>query len=223
MRVRRITAFLAVFAGLASGGDKGFNPPVAAHAKTYPAFESHDDEKVSIAVDPYDRPPHASVFHVNYRENGFLVLRLIISNDGGKPLMLDSLKINYITGHRDKLDPATTNDLIRRLSHPSRPDTRPQVRLPIPTPRKSHTAVSKETMEEVQSAIFVSVPVTPHSTNSGFLFFDVQDIDDPKSGAHLYVSGIKAGAEQLFYFDIPLDQAPAPLPSPRAPDRQPQR
>jgi len=223
MRVRRITAFLAIFAGLASGGDKGFSPPAAAHAKTYPAFESHDDEKVCIAVEPYDRPPHASVFHVNYRENGFLVLRLIISNDGGKPLMLDSLKINYITGHRDKLDPATTNDVIRRLSHPSRPDTRPQVRLPIPTPHKSHTAISKETTEEVQSAIFVSVPVTPHSTNSGFLFFDVQDIDDPKAGAHLYVSGIKAGAQQLFYFDIPLDQAPAPLPSPQGPDRHPQR
>jgi hypothetical protein len=215
-------AFLAMFAGLASAGDKGFNPPAAAHAKTYPAFESHDDEKVSIAVDPYDRPPHASVFHVNYRENGFLVLRLIISNDGAKPLMLDSLKINYITSHRDKLDPATTNDVIRHLSHPSRPDNRPQARLPIP-PRKSQTAISKETLEEVQSAIFASVPVTPHSTNSGFLFFDVRDIDDPKTGAHIYVSGIKAGAQQLFYFDIPLDQTPAPLPSPQGPDRQPQR
>jgi len=222
MRVRRITAFLAIFAGLASAGDKGFNPPATAHAKTYPAFESHDDEKVSIAVDPYDRPPHASVFHVNYRENGFLVLRLIISNDGGKPLMLDSLKINYITGHRDKLDPATKDDLVRRLSHPSRPDTRPKTRSPIP-PRKPHAAISKDTVEEVESAIFVGVPVTPHSTNSGFLFFDVQDIDDPKGGAHLYISGIKAGTQQLFYFDIPLDQAPAPLPSPKGPDRQPQR
>src|SRR5215470_10862714 len=183
MRARRITAFLAIFAGLASGGDKGFNPPAAAHAKTYPAFESHDDEKVSIAIDPYDRPPHASVFHVKYRENGFLVLRLIISNDGAKPLMLDSLKINYITGHRDKLDPATTNDVVRRLSHPSRPDTRSQGRLPFP-PRKSHTAISKDTLEEVESAIFASVPVTPHSTNSGFLFFDVQDIDYPKAGDH---------------------------------------
>jgi hypothetical protein len=212
-----------MFVALALAGDKGFKPPAAAHAKTYPAFESHDDEKVSIAVDPYDRPPHASVFHVNYRENGFLVLRLIISNDGAKPLMLDSLKINYITGHRDKLDPATTDDVVRRLSHPSRPDTRRPQRLPIP-PRKPHTAISKDTLEEVESAMFVSVPVTPHSTNSGFLFFDVQDVDDPKTGAHLYVSGIKAGAQQLFYFDIPLyeAQAPAPLPSPPGPDRQPQ-
>src|SRR5262245_63823514 len=181
MCARRLMAFLAMFAGLASAGDKGFTPPAAAHAKTYPAFESHDDEKVSIAVDPYDRPPHASVFHVNYRENGFLVLRLIISNDGGKPLMLDSLKINYITGHRDKLDPATTDDVIRRLSHPSRPDTRPKARSPIP-PRRPHAAIRKETTEEIQSAIFVNVPVTPHSTNSGFLFFDVQDMPCPKAG-----------------------------------------
>ena len=57
--------------------------------------------------------------------------------------------------------------------------------------------------------MFVPVPVTPHSTNSGFLFFDVQDIDDPKTAAHLSISGIKAGTQELFYFDIPLGESPA--------------
>ena len=211
MRTRNLAFFLAFCVTLARAGDKVFSPPPAAHAKTFPMVETHDDEKVAIAVDPYDRPPKSSAFRVNYSGNGFLVLRLIISNDGTKPLMMDSLKINYVTGHRDKLEPATTNDVVRRLSHPSRqdPTTRTRVPLPIPTSRGSH-GVNKEALEEVQSANFLAVPVTPGSTHSGFLFFDVRDIDTPRAGGHLYISGIKSGTQELFYFDIPVDEEPPP-------------
>ena len=204
MRNRHLALFLALSVTLARAGDKGFNPPPATHAKTFALVETHDDERVSVAVDPYDRPPKSSAFHFNYGGNHFLVLRLIISNDGTKPLMLDSLKINYVTARRDKLEPATTDDVVRRLSHPSRPDMRTRVPLPIPTSRGSR-GLNKEALEEVQSANFVAVPVTASSTYSGFLFFDVQDIDNPRAGAHLYISGIKAGTQELFYFDIPLD------------------
>jgi hypothetical protein len=58
----------------------------------------------------------------------------------------------------------------------------------------------------VESALFVSVPVTPQSTNSGFLFFDVRDIESPEAGAHIYLSGIRSGTKELFYFDIPLEK-----------------
>lgn len=208
MRNQHLTLLMALSVTLAWAGDKRFSPPPATHAKTFPLVETHDDEKVSIAVDPYDRPPKNSAFHFNYGGNHFLVMRLIISNDGTTPLMLDSLKINYITARRDKLEPATTDDVARRLSHPSRPDTRTRVPLPIPTSH-SPRGLNKEALEEVQSANFVAVPVTPSSTYSGFLFFDVQDIDNPKAGAHLYISGIKAGTQELFYFDIPLDEKAA--------------
>src|SRR5215472_9335223 len=223
MRKRNLMVFVAWFASLAVAGDKTLNLPPAAHAKTYPLSEAHDDEQVSIAIEPYNEQPKAAVFKNKYNENGFLVFRLIISNDSAKTLMLDSLKVHYLTSHHDRLEPATSSDILRRLAHESRPDRRPPVQLPIPNPRKPRPTVSKETQEEVDSAMFSTVPVTPHSTNSGFLFFDVQDVSDPKAGAHLYISGIKAGTQELFYFDIPLDQAPAPLTSPKGPDRQPQR
>jgi hypothetical protein len=218
MRKRNLVVFLALFATLAVAGDKGFTPPAAAHAKTYPLSEAHDDEQVSIAIDPYNEQPKAAVFRNKYGENGFLVFRLIISNDSAKTLMLDSLKVRYLTGHHDSLEPATANDIFRRLAHMPRPDRRPPVQLPVPPSHKPRSTISKETQEEVASALFVPVPVTPRSTNSGFLFFDVQDISDPKAGAHLYVSGIKAGTQELFYFDIPLDQLPpssSAQPSPR--------
>lgn len=209
--------FLALFASLAVAGDKGFTPPAAAHAKTYPLSEAHDDEQVSIAIDPYNEQPKAAIFKAKYNENGFLVFRLIISNDSAKTLILDSLKVHYLTSHHDRLEPATSSDILRRLAHMPRPDRRPPVQLPVPTSRKPRPTISKETQEEVDSALFVDVPVTPRSTHSGFLFFDVEDISDPKAGAHIYISGIKAGTQELFYFDIPLDQLPPPSPAQPSP------
>ena len=61
-------------------------------------------------------------------------------------------------------------------------------------------------MDEIGSALFTSVPVSPHSTNSGFLFFDVLDVENPQAGAHVYISGIRAGSKEIFYFDIPLEK-----------------
>jgi hypothetical protein len=202
-----------VFTALALAGDKGFNPPPAAHAKTYVFFESHDDENVSIAVDPYDSPDKSSIFKVKYSEIGFLPVRLIISNDSAGTLMLDSIKVQYVTAGRTKLQPATQDDLFRRIANPAKAASRPTVRLPIPGPSKPPSAIKKEAADEIRSALFVPVPVTAHSNNSGFLFFDVAGIENPKAGAHIYISGIRAGSKELFYFDIPLEKITDPAPA----------
>jgi hypothetical protein len=207
VKMRRIPLLVALLSALALAGDKGFSPPPAAPARTYPACEVHVDEGVSIAIDPYDTPEKAAIFKVKYREMGFLPIRLIISNDGPQPLMLDDLKVEYVTVHRDKLEPAAKEDIFRRIAHPEKVTSKPTVRLPIPTgPGKRSAAINKEAAEEVSSALFVSVPVTPQSTNSGFLFFDVRDIENPEAGAHIYLSGIRSGTKELFYFDIPLEK-----------------
>jgi hypothetical protein len=47
--------------------------------------------------------------------------------------------------------------------------------------------------------------VEPHSTRSGFLFFDVSGVQQPLIGSHILFTGIRNGAgQELFYFDIPL-------------------
>jgi len=210
VRKQRIPLFLAIlasaFAVLAFTGDKPFSPPPAAHAKTYPFFEAHDDESVSIAIDLYDTPEKAALFKVKYREIGFIPIRLIISNDSANTLMLDSIKVEYVTGDRVKLQPATQDDIFRRIARPDKAAKQPTVRIPIPGPRKRPTAVNPEAAAEVDSALFVPVPVTAHATNSGFLFFDVLCIENPKAGSHIYISGIRAGTKELFYFDIPLEK-----------------
>ena len=207
MKIRRIPVWVVVVGVLAAvGGDKTFSPPPAANAKTYPAHETHEDEGVTIAIDPYDTPEKAAVFKLKYGGLGLLPVRLIISNESSKTLMLQDLKVEYITAHRDKLQPATKDDLYRRISRPEKAAGRPKINLPIPGPRKQPAAISRDAAQEIDSAMFLPVPVTPSSTNSGFLFFDVLDISNPEAGAHIYISGIKEATKEIFYFDIPLDK-----------------
>jgi hypothetical protein len=209
VRAYRIAAFLALLSVLVFS-EKHFNPPPAARADTYPLHETHKDEKVTIAADPCDTPEKAGVFKVNYKGYGFYPVRLVISNDSDQTLMLQGLKIEYITARRDKLQPATDADIYRRLVKPNKANhSGPGPRLPFPVGKKE--PISKDVREEYESAQLLTVPVTPHSTYSGYLFFDVMDMTI-EPGAHLYVSGIKAGTQELFYFDIPMDKTPSDIP-----------
>src|SRR5947209_6602656 len=68
-RIAALFLFL-VAAGLC--GDKGFNPPPAGAAASYPLHEAHDDEKATIAIDPFTSPEKAAVFKTHYGDYGFL-------------------------------------------------------------------------------------------------------------------------------------------------------
>ena len=185
--------------------EKHFNPPPAAHASTYALHEAHNDEKVTIAADPVDAQKMSGVFKENYWERGLFPVRLLISNDSDQTLMLQDLRVEYITARREKLQPATNDDIYRKFVRPNRADqSHPGPHLPFPVGKKKE-AISKDTQEEYESAQFATVPVTPHSTHAGYLFFDMQG-EPPEPGAHLYISGIKAGTKDLFYFDIPMDK-----------------
>jgi len=207
VRALKIAAVLALLATLLYA-EKRFNPPPAGNANSYPLHETHADEKVAIALDPVDTPEKAKVFSVNYKGYGFYPVRLIVTNDSDQTLMLQNVKIELITAHRDKLQPASDDDIYRRLVKPNKA-SHPGPKLPFPTGKKE--PLSKEAREEYESAQFLTVPVTPHSTHSGYLFFDVMDAP-MEPGAHLQISGIKAGSQELFYFDIPMDKPPADMP-----------
>ncbi len=211
MRAVRILACVALLTTLLFS-EKRFNPPPAAHARTYPLHETHEDEKVTIAVEPCNTPQTAGVFKVNYKGYGLYPVRLIISNDSDSTLMLEDLKILYITASREKLQPDTDDDIYRRLVKPNKADQgQPGLKLPFPVGKKKQP-ISSETIDEYHSAQFLKVPVTAHATNSGYLFFDVLD-EAPAPGAHLEISGIKAGTKELFYFDIPMEKSASQAPT----------
>ncbi len=210
MRVARysfVLAFFAFWLMLAAVADqKGYLAPKVFHANTYPARDDHPMEHVSIAVDPYDLPDKtAGVFKVPYKEAGFLPMRLVISNDGDAPVALVGMNVELVTVKKTKLQPVTPDDIYRRISKQSHRPDEPRT-IPLPIPRKQKPSVSKEAQEEIESSRFLAKAVEPHSTQAGFLFFDVSGISQPMAGAHLYVTGVHdASGQELMYFDIPLE------------------
>lgn len=212
---RRMAAFcsvltlLVVLVSAAAAKDKESAPPKAYHAKTYPAHDAHDQEKVTVAVDPQDMPDKTYFFTVNYKKAGFLPMRLMISNDGEAPLVLTDLKVELITVNKVKIEPATPDDIYRRIARQGRRgDEASRNPLPIPLPRRTaKRSVSREAEAEIESSGFLAKAVEPHATQAGFLYFDVQGIENPMHGARLYVSGIRASeGQELMYFEIPLEK-----------------
>ncbi len=178
--------------------------PEAQPAKTYPAHDEHPLERVAVAVDPYDLADKAKIFSVQYNDIGFLPLFVTVTNDGDQPVQLAGMKAQLVTKSRAKISPAVEDDIARRLTRPSASTNR----YPIPFPtKKVKGGLSKQAIEEIQNAQFVAKAVEPHSTQSGFLFFDVSEISVPLAGAHFYLTGVRdAKGSELMYFEIPLEK-----------------
>jgi hypothetical protein len=193
---------------------KDFVLPTPQPAKTYPARDEHLTEKVTVAVDPYDMADKASIFSVKYSDEGFLPVYVVITNDGDQPVALSSMKAQLVTVNRSKIAPATVDDLYRRLSHPSATG-KPS---PLPWPsKKVKGTVSKQVQDELQNAQFAARAVEPHTTQAGFMFFDVSEISNPMAGAHFYLTGVRdSGGNELMYFEVPLEKyLSAPTPQPK--------
>jgi hypothetical protein len=193
--------------GLCAIAAKEFVMPAAQPARTYPAHDDHPMEKVVVAVDPYDVEDKASIFSVNYRNNGYMPVFFVITNDGDQPVSLVNMKAQLNTKDRSKLLPSTTDEVVRRLSHPSRNDGA-RLPVPIPLPKKEvKGGVSRKTWDEIEQAQFAAKAVEPHSTARGFLFFDIADISNPLAGANFYLMGVQdAKGNELMYFEIPMEK-----------------
>src|SRR6266850_1744727 len=186
---------------------KGFDPPSAYHANSYPARTFDTQEHVTIAADPYDMPDKASIFAADYASSGLLPVRIIVSNDADAPIALTNLKIEMVTNFRDKLSPQRPEDIMRKLSRTdSRPDDRREIPLPIPH-RKPKKGVKQEVQDEIERSQFIARAVEAHATQSGFVFFDVAGIRNPLAGANLYLTGIRnSKGDEMIYFEIPMEK-----------------
>ena len=208
-RGRSICVF-AMLVGTAFAG-KTFVMPKAQPAKTYPAHDEHPTEHVTLAVDPYDMADKANIFSVKYSEQGFMPIFVIITNDGDEPVIVGDMNAQLVTVDRTKIPPSSSDDIYRRLSHPSASGSRGP--LPFPT-KKVKGVVGKEALDEMQNSQFAAKAIEPHSTQSGFLFFDVTGISTPLAGATFYLNGVRdAKGNELLYFEVPLEKylsAPAP-------------
>ena len=179
---------------------KDFVKPAARPAQTYPAHDDHSDDKVAIAADPYDTSDKAKIFSVKFEDHGFLPIFFVVTNDGNQPISIANMEVKLITANHSKLAPASSEDIYRRLNNPQAA-TRPS---PLPIPRKNvKGAITQKERDEVESSQFAAKAVEPHTTQSGFLFFDLGDIS--LAGAHLDITGVNdSKGTELMYFEIQM-------------------
>ena len=200
---RRPTLAVMLLFSLLCLSAKHFVMPAAHPAKTYPAHDEHPNEGVTLALDPYDMADKANIFSVHYNEIGFMPIFVVVSNDSDQPVSLAGSKTQLVTHDRTKIPPATDDDLYRRIARPlSGVSTNP-----LPWPKKTKGTISKEAQEEIQNSQFAARAVEPHSTQSGFMFFDVAGISAPLAGANFYLTGVHdAKGNELMYFEVPLEK-----------------
>jgi hypothetical protein len=199
-RVLLVSCAIAAFALTLAAKD--FIKPAVQPAKTYPAHDDHTTDKVAIAADPYDAPDKAKIFSVNFHEHGFLPIFFIVTNDGDQPISIANMQVTLTTASRAKLTPIAPEDIFRRLGNPHA-NTHP---IPVPIPQKKvKGAISQKDRDQIESSQFAAKAVEPHTTQSGFFFFDIEDVSAPVAGAHLYVTGVNdAKGTELMYFEIAM-------------------
>jgi hypothetical protein len=195
---------LVVFLLSVAAFGRDFSRPVAKPCNTYPAHDDHAVEKLCIAADPYDTPDKARTFSVDFQEHGFLPVFFIVTNNGDHAVSLANLNVQFITAHHSKLTPVAPDDMYRRMSNPQARTTP----LPIPIPRKRvKGTISRKDMDEIESSQFAAHLVEPHATQTGFLFFDVQEISNPLAGANLDVTGLfDADGKEFLYFEVSMEK-----------------
>lgn len=203
--IRAAVLILAVFVLMAAAKD--FTLPRAFHAKTYPARDVHEDERFSIAADPYDLPDkQAQVFNVDYLKESLLPIHVIFSNDAPSPATISRVSVTLITRGNSKLVPEDAEDIYRRIAKRLKRGDEPKLaRLPIPIGKKD-TSISAKAKDEVEMISAHPKAVEPQSTQSAIYVFNVEGLDHPLAGARLVVTGIRRDNQELFYFEIPMEK-----------------
>src|ERR1022692_1568800 len=76
--------------------------PAVQPATDYAAVEVHADEKLAIAAEPYDTKEKMTLFRVDYISHGVLPVRLVVTNNGDRPISLRDARILFITPTGDR-------------------------------------------------------------------------------------------------------------------------
>jgi hypothetical protein len=206
VRVSGALSLLVVWLALPALASDHSAPPVQP-ATTFAAVEVHDDEKVAIAVEPYDTREKVGLFRVDYLSHGVMPVRLIVTNNGERPISLSDARILFMTAAGDKIQAAEPEDVERLMSQKERQGSKIPMPGPIPAIKLKPKASDKDVEEDFNTLEYQALVVEPHSTRAGFLFYDVSQLDNPLKGAKMHLVKLRdADGKELFYFEIPFEK-----------------
>jgi hypothetical protein len=184
--------------------------PPAKSANQYAAFDTHPNEKLTIAADPCTEPKDCDFFRLPYVQHAFIPIRVIFTNDGDTALSLDDVRIQFISADNEILPAATEDEINRRLfTMKAATGTRIPMPSPIPAITIHHPSVDKKITEDDDDFGFSGTVVNAHSTLAGYLFYDISTVDNPPlKNASLYIKDIHTldDKKHFFSYTIPFNK-----------------
>src|SRR6516225_12466346 len=181
-------------------------PPPVQPASSFAAVEIHDKESVAIAVEPYDTREKESIFRIDYLGHGVMPVRLIVTNNGDKPISLRDARILFYTAGGDRIQAAEPEDVERLMTRTDREGRKIPMPGPLPSIKMKPKASNKEIEADFDQFEYQALVVEPHTTRAGFLFYDVSQLNHPLQGAKLHLHKLRdSDGNELFYFEIPFD------------------
>jgi len=203
MRALPLSLFWLALPAMASD----HSAPAVQPATTYAAVEVHEDEKVAIAAEPYDTKEKESIFKVDYLSHGVMPVRLIVTNNGDRPISLRDARILFLTAEGEKIQAAEPEDVERLMTQKERQGSKIPMPGPIPSIKLKPKASNQEIEQDFNTFEYQALVVEAHTTRAGFLFYDVSQLDHPLKGAKLHLHKLRdADGKELFYFEIPFDK-----------------
>lgn len=182
-------------------------PPPVQPATSFAAVEVHDKEQVAIAAEPYDTKEKESIFRVDYLSHGVIPVRLIITNQGERPISLKDARILFETAEGERIQAAEPEDVERLMTRKERQGSKIPMPGPLPSIHTKPKASNQEIEQDFDTFEYQALVVEPHTTRAGFLFYNVSDLRHPLRGAKLYLRELRdADGNELFFFEIPFDK-----------------
>ena len=207
MRTGRVAALCCMGLALSARADKARVPRPALPAVKYAFHETHEHERVTIAAEPGDTVETQPNTRLDYSHHGLLTMRVIITNDSDEALNLDEARILFIAADNTVVQAATDDELQRRMfAMKSVQGTKIPLPAPLPSITIHHPPVDKQILRDDDDFGFKSTTVAPHTTASGYLYYDVKELDEPVlEKATLEVRRVKtASGKTLDSFEIAL-------------------
>lgn len=206
IRAIKVIPLLAASLSLAAMANDHKEPPVQP-ATSFAAVEVHDKEMVAVAAEPYDTREKESLFRVDYLSHGVMPVRLVVTNNGDRPISLRDARILFQTPAGDRIQAAEPEDIERLMTREEREGRKIPMPGPIPAIHTKAKASNKDIQEDFDEFEYEALVVEPHTTRTGFLFYDVSQLNNPLRGSKLHLHDLRdADGHELFYFEIPFDK-----------------
>src|SRR5579872_2861489 len=163
LKVAPLLAFAVMLPAVAAD----HKPPPVQPAMSFAAVDVHDKEKVAIAAEPYDTKEKESIFRVDYLGHGVMPVRLIVTNNGDRPISLRDARIMFQTPAGDRINAAEPEDVERLMTRKEREGRKIPLPGPIPNIHTKPKASNKDIEADFDEFEYGALVVEPHTTRAG--------------------------------------------------------